>query len=545
MCSLHLLELAALVAGGRDDTVGAEVALMGTGIVVTGVEAIDALLHLLGVVDGLVHPVPDAATDASVGGLDVVPVLTEVTDGIAHGMGILADEHGLVEVAGILLHPSHARVHLGVEVRVGLATEVASTACTLIVDGAAADGLCSHIAAACCIVAVGKVASVACLIAETPHDNRYVVAITVYHTLDTIHEGGNPRLHVRDALVGVVLEVGLVAAVESVVVEHGIHASRVGIVAGANSVDVVALHEQHILEHRLGGYGTAVDGVCIVAVDTLEEYLLAIDIHERVLDFDVAESVLGREGHLLIALGILLHHAYGVEVRMLGIPHERIGKFHTRHYTQLLLVGSELGCDNFLGYLLSCRVIERHLEQFLAGESVTVVKGELHVGGSMHGVVTTVILAMDVVVAHRYGGYIIKVNITEDTAHAEHILTLEVRAVAPAEHLHGEAVFLTFIYIRSDVKLGHIVGALCVAHVLAIEPYEGCRVDTAKVDEGAAAVPLGRYGEGVGIGTYGVDAVVFAVVVVVRTCLDEGRCVGVRIFHVTVDGEVISVHLPV
>ena len=148
-------------------------------------------------------------------------------------------------------------------------------------------------------------------------------------------------------------------------------------------------------------------------------------------------------------------------------------------------------------------------------------------------------------VAHRYGRHIVEVYVTEDAAHAEHILTLEVRAVAPAEHLHGEAVFLSFIYIRCDVKLSHVVGALCVAHVLAIEPYEGCRVDTAKVDEGAAAVPLGRYGESVGIGTYGIDAVVLAIVVVVGTCLDEGRCVGVWVFHVAVDGEVISVHLPV
>ena len=77
-----------------------------------------------------------------------------------------------------------------------------------------------------------------------------------------------------------ILEVGLVAAVESVVVKHGIHAGRIGIVTGADGVDVVALHEQHILEHRLGGYGTTIDGVRIVAVDALEEHLLAIDIHE-------------------------------------------------------------------------------------------------------------------------------------------------------------------------------------------------------------------------------------------------------------------------
>ena len=282
-----------------------------------------------------------------------------------------------------------------------------------------------------------------------------------------------------------------------------------------------------------------------MAVDTLEEHLFAIDIHERVLDFDVTESVLGREGHLLTPLSILLHHAYGVEMGMLGIPHEGIGKFYASHNAHLFLIGCKLSGDDLLGHLLSCGVVERYLELFLASETVTVVEGELHVGGSMHGVVTTVILAMDVVVAHRYGGHIVKVYITEDAAHAEHILTLEVRTVAPAEHLHGKAVFLSFIYIRSDVKLSHVVGALCVAHVLAVEPYEGCRVDTAKVDEGAATVPLGRYGEDVGIGTYGVDAVVLAIVVVVGTCLDEGRRVGVRVFHIAIDGEVISVHLPV
>ena len=426
MSGLHLLELGALVAGGGDDTVRAEVTLVRTGIVVTGVEAIDTLLHLLGVVYSLVYPVPDASTDAGVRCLYVVPIFAEVTDGVTHGVGIFADEHGLVEVAGILLHPSHAGIHLGVEIRVSLATEVASAACALIVYGATAGSVGSHVAAACCIIAVGKVTSVASLIAEAPHDDRSVIAVTVYHTLDAVHEGRYPRFHVRDALVGMVLEVGLIAAVETVVVKHGIHAGCVGIVRGTDSVDVVALHEQHILEHRLGGYGTSVDGVCIVAVDTLEEHLLAIDIHERVFDLDVAEAVLGREGHLLASLSILLHHAQGIEVRMLGIPHEGIVQLQTSHYTQLLLVGSEL-CGNHLAcHALACRVIERHFELFLSREAFAVVESELHVGRRMHSVVATVILAVDVVVAHRHGGHIVYIYIAEDTAHAEHVLTLEV-----------------------------------------------------------------------------------------------------------------------
>ena len=110
-----------------------------------------------------------------------------------------------------------------------------------------------------------------------------------------------------------------------------------------------------------------------------------------------------------------------------------------------------------------------------------------------------IVFAMNVVVAHRYGRHIIKVYITENTAHAEHILTLQVRAVAPAEYLYGEAVLLTLLDIRGDVKLRHVVGTLCITHILAIEPYESSRVDTAKMDEGAATVPLGRNAEGVSI----------------------------------------------
>ena len=66
MSGLHLHKLGTLVTGCRDDTIRAEVTLMRTGIIITGVEAIDTLLHLLRVVDGLVNPIPNATTDASI-----------------------------------------------------------------------------------------------------------------------------------------------------------------------------------------------------------------------------------------------------------------------------------------------------------------------------------------------------------------------------------------------------------------------------------------------------------------------------------------------
>ena len=96
-----------------------------------------------------------------------------------------------------------------------------------------------------------------------------------------------------------------------------------------------------------------------------------------------------------------------------------------------------------------------------------------------------------------------------------------------------------------EIEFSHVVGTLRIADILSVDPNESCRVDAAKVDKGAACVPsLGQI-ESAHIGAHGVDAVVLAVVVIVRTGLDERRSVGVGIFHIAVDGFVITQHFPV
>ena len=236
---LHLSQLRALLAGGGQDAVGAEVALVRAGEVVARVEAEDALLDFLRFVDGLVHPVPDAAADGRIAVLNDVPVFREVADGVAHGVGILAEEHRLVHVRRVAVHPSHARVHLRVEVGETSAAEAAVGAGALVVDGAAVEAFGR-------VVAGAEVLAVACLVAEAPHYYRGMVAVAQDHAVDTVHEGRHPRLAVGDALVRVVLEVSFVAGVEAVVVVHGIHAGVVGVVRGADGVDVVLLHEEHV-----------------------------------------------------------------------------------------------------------------------------------------------------------------------------------------------------------------------------------------------------------------------------------------------------------
>ena len=99
--------------------------------------------------------------------------------------------------------------------------------------------------------------------------------------------------------------------------------------------------------------------------------------------------------------------------------------------------------------------------------------------------------------------------------------------------------------MAGEVKLGHIVGSLCVAHVLAVEPHESGRIDAAEVDQRAARIPAFGQLEGAHVGAYGVDAVVLAAIVEAGTGLDERRGVGVGIFDIGIDGAVVALHFPV
>ena len=77
---------------------------MRTGVVVARHvfgEAVDgevARENGLRVVDRLVHPVPNATADGRVALLHDVPIMVEIANGVAHGVGIFADKHRLVEI---------------------------------------------------------------------------------------------------------------------------------------------------------------------------------------------------------------------------------------------------------------------------------------------------------------------------------------------------------------------------------------------------------------------------------------------------------------
>ena len=74
----------------------------------------------------------------------------------------------------------------------------------------------------------------------------------------------------------------------------------------------------------------------------------------------------------------------------------------------------------------------------------------------------------------------IKVNIAMYATHAPHILVLEIRGIAKAEHLHSYVV-VALAHNFAQVELGIVVGTLRIAHILAVNPHIGCTVNAIEV----------------------------------------------------------------
>ena len=184
----------------------------------------------------MIHPIPNAAADGGVTFLDNIPILRQVADSITHGVGILADEHRLIKVARILVHPSHTWVHLRIEIRETRATIRLASACSLVMDG-------TTVKLANFLVAFFEVCPVSGLITETPENYRRMVAIATNHAFVTVHKGGNPTGTVGNALVGVVFQVCFFHDIHTVVVAQEREARRVGIMACAERIDIVLLHQ--------------------------------------------------------------------------------------------------------------------------------------------------------------------------------------------------------------------------------------------------------------------------------------------------------------
>ena len=222
------------------------------------------------VVYTLVHPVPDTASDDAVRTLDDVPVFLQVAYSLTHSVCIFANEVRLaVESVAVFYDIVDDGIHVRTEVGILLAMLVA-----LIMHPCIASGKESlHL-----IVGGLEVLSASRLVAERPEYNARMVAVAQHHASCTVYISGLPCRIVRQRLVVVALDVGLVHAVQTVVVEHCIHLRLARIVAGAHGIDVGELHKRYVLEHCGHVDGVAEQWVDVLRIHSLEVFALAVDV---------------------------------------------------------------------------------------------------------------------------------------------------------------------------------------------------------------------------------------------------------------------------
>ena len=165
-----------------------------------------------------------------------------------------------------------------------------------------------------------------------------MIAVAPDHAGDTVHarafpdgiaarNGGFRGLHITGngpAAVG--LKVRLVDQVQAVFIAQFVESRLIRVVGGANSVDIVALAGDDVGEHLLLGDGTAQTRVELVAVGAAEDDALAVESHNAVNDFEMAEAETLRH-HFDDAVVCCAHgESQRVQVGLFGAPWTNVGQ---------------------------------------------------------------------------------------------------------------------------------------------------------------------------------------------------------------------------
>ena len=180
------------------------------------------------------------------------------------------------------------------------------------------------------LVRGAEVVAEARFVAHRPDKNRRMVAEGLHHAHIALDVALLVILAVGERLLAVAVSVRLHvrladdhdAFAVAEIVPHRI----VRIVACAHRVHVEALHEPDILEHPFARYGVTSLGLHLVAVDALEKNALAVEIDDRILDFDAAEAE--RNGAVVDAAEnppspLVLDRSH-IDVRHFAVPEFRI-----------------------------------------------------------------------------------------------------------------------------------------------------------------------------------------------------------------------------
>ena len=245
-----------------DQSIHTEVAVVGIFAVVAAVPVHRFAVGRLPLVNSMVAPFPNKPAAHTLVLLDELPVVFQISRPVAHCVSVFTHQVGLVRVGvRISLQVFDGGVHIGIQVDIGEVILALSAA----VLGAFVMGQAGGVEVLCPRQSRLEAAAIGTFVAHGPADHTGAVLIPDHTPLGAIQrrfqkvgvirKGFIPVLHmVLPQLVfrtvhfrrAVALMVGLVDDHKSVLVAELIEYGGVGIVSGANGIEVVLLHHLQI-----------------------------------------------------------------------------------------------------------------------------------------------------------------------------------------------------------------------------------------------------------------------------------------------------------
>ena len=408
--------------------------------------------------DCLVHEIPDEASLIQRIFADEVPVLLEVTVGVAHRMRVLALDKRSVRVGiEVFLAILRRDVHRTINIR------IAVQQCSFILYRT------GRVISLDPIIYPLEVDAVAGLVSHTPDNHGRMVVVTVNHAPVTFHVGSEVILATCKGFLliahAVGLDIRLIHYIDTIFVTESVPDRVIRIVRSSYSIDIQLLHYPYIFDHLLLGNHVAAVRAHLVTVGTLDEYRLAV--HKKLLVADFHGPEAERHGSALdYALLVGNLDLQCIKDRSLSRPELRILHVSGRAYDNVAVLRLLTAFADSLGergHAVAARV--DHLVRN-GGDARCDDRFQcqftIHAAAYVHVLKSLLLTGIDIHAAC-------------DSGESPEVLVLKISAVAPSEDFQGNAVF-TRMHIRCDVETCFELAVFAVADFLAVHPYTdiGC-----------------------------------------------------------------------
>ena len=322
---LHFVILRLACEVRHNDTIHTESTIVRLVTEVTTITEETVACLLVVVIKTMVYPFPDSTTNEEVGSFHRIPIVHQVTTSITHRVRILRNVIRILDViltCNRTLYPSDRRILVGTYIdNIVITFILYRTALVECLD---------------CIVSSHEVVARTGFVTQTPQTYRRMVDACMYHFHVTGYVCILPFCRMRSTFLTIIVlvtfDIRFVFQIDTVLIAQVIPIWSTWIVRVTHMVDVGTLHHHHFFGHafvsdvvtafRIGFvtvYPFHLDRLAIQVIITAcqSEFIL---VGWSILDFDFAETYVGRECFYDTTLLILQLSHQSIAIRLFSTP---------------------------------------------------------------------------------------------------------------------------------------------------------------------------------------------------------------------------------